>query len=543
MAHWINQSCMVNRLRWSWRYWITFAIALLSINFSGCVQFSMQVTQPHELHSSQLSKFIPDQSLFVALVSPFSVSRDWYHSNLLAPLSLTATSVLSAFSIDFNQDVRPWLGDDIAFAVIDKDFDRNRRNGRQAGYLLVVDASDGNILREFLQLFWQRQSLLGAQPVLAEVSGVPIVAGWVDHGSRKLATAVVGGSTLLVANDVKVLLESLRVAQVPDLQLQKHKYDATTWISLHVPEFFDWLGIATPQKLSLMSVAQLQQLTAAIDLYPERLEISTALTGLDTDLVLSESVEAFSTFHADGPSQYLPDSVAWAAVGCDLQPLWTSIKSELSNYQKLPSSLQQGQQWLSTQLAQALLQPLAQLLANDYAVGQLDNGDGLMAVRASNSMMVDQLDDIAKQQGLTISRLMLEGQPVILWSRLKTRVDFSNRETTVETDVVGAHTKIDDYHIFATSLSSLAIALEAPVHKLAASKRFQRTLQLLDISNQGYIYGTWSDLERLLASNRWFSLVKPIVQPWSQAIDAIAITSYGQTADQLTGAISILLKS
>lgn len=534
---------MVNMSGRRWQFWMTVAIALLLIGLNSCAQVSLPV-QAQEFRRSRLLTFVPKQSVF-ATVLDISIRSDkyWRHSSLSNALIQATSLVFSSLSVDLNEDIRPWLGDEIAFAITDKDLDRDRSNGRQAGYLLVADTADGNGLREFLELFWQQQSVSGTQPVLTKISGVPIISGWVGEGSRQLATAVVDDSALLVANDLTVLRQSLRVAQVPDLQLADHDCCAAVWTSLQIPEFLDWLGVATHKKLPLPSAFQWQKLTASTELHPQRLTIDTTITGFNSQFALSESKKSFATLHADGPDRYMPESVAWAAMGNDLQPLWIELQNELDNYQGLPSLLQQGQQQLLTHLAQSLSDPIKQLLSNDYALGQLNDGTGLMAIRSTSSRVIEKLDSIARQQGLTVNQLMLKGKPVTVWSRLKTRVDTRNRETTVETDLVGVHTKVDDCHIFATSISGLTTALDAPEHKLSNSQRFRSTLQSMDVPNQGYIYGTWSELERLLASNRWFSLVKPILQPWSQSIDSIAVTSYGQKDHQSTGIVSILLKN
>jgi hypothetical protein len=240
--------------------------------------------------------------------------------------------------------------------------------------------------------------------------------------------------------------------------------------------------------------------------------------------------------------QYLPAGLAWAAMGHNLLPLWTGISGELEQYKQLPFPLQRWQQRLSTQLARTLSEPLARLLSGDYAIGQLADGNWLMATLGSHPSTINQLDSIAKKQGLTVSQLSLKGQTATAWSRLKTKLDTRNRETTVETELVALHTKSGNYDVFSTSLGGLTAALEAPSHTLSETQRFKRTIQPMNTTNQGYMYGTWDEIERLLASTRWFALIKPILQPWLQSIDAIAITSNKQTVNQLTGTVSILLK-
>lgn len=538
---------MVNVLGRFRRYWIiasvSLAIALMLMSLIGCTTLTSSSVSPSH-RTRHILEFVPKQSLFTAVIDArVNSNQIGRSSSLAAEFKRVSDSVFRPLEIDFENDVRPWLGNEIVFAITDKDLDRNQLNGRQTGYLLVADIADSEQLREFLELYWQRQAISGHPPILSEDSGVPIIAGDVLQGNRQLATAVVGDNILLVGNNVKVLQQSLRVAQAHDLQLVGNDCCSTTWVTLRLPDFLDWLGVATPNQLPLMSTLQWQQLQAAIDLSSQQIVIRTVLTGLNNSGLSASSQGSDVTVSETGPSQYMPADAAWVALGNDLPQLWTELNNELAHYQQLPSIIQQKQQWLSTQLAQSLEVPLTQLLADDYAIAQLADGDWLWAVDNSQSPGIKQLDTLATKQGLTVSQLSLKGHPVTVWSRLKTRVDTRNRETTVETEVVGVHAQIDTTSLFSTSLAGLTKALTTPTHQLSTTQQFQHGLQSMNKPNQGYFYGTWSKLERLLENNRWFSLVKPILQPWSQSIDAIAITSYGQTTNESTGTILILLKN
>ncbi|MEM7062387.1 MAG: DUF3352 domain-containing protein [Cyanobacteria bacterium P01_B01_bin.77] len=539
---------MTNLLGGFRRRWqlVAFAIALLliSISINGCGQLSSSPKQSAISQSnSSVLTFVPRRSLLAAAVNTkIKPNQVWQNSGLINTAFRSINSVLEPLAIDFNQDIRPWLGNDMAVAIIDKDLDRTRRNGRQTGYLLVAEASDSERLREFLELFWQRLSIAGTSPRFTEANGVPIISGSAIQENYQLATAVVGESTLLLANDVRVLRQSLRSAQTPTLQLPDHDCCTPGWLSLRIPDMLDWLGLATANDRRFMATLPWQQLTATTAFQPQGLAINAQLTTVASDRPAATLPELDINLSDHSPQEYLPESMAWAAIGHDLHPIWTGLWKELDHYQQVPSLIQQRQRWRSTQLGQILTKPLTQLLSNDYALGQLDDGTWLITVKTTNPTAVEQLDNIAKQKGLTVSQLTIKNQIVTAWSRLKTRVDTRNRETTVETDLVVLHTKINDCDLFATSIDGLTTALAAPTNKLSDTQRFQQTVRSMNMPNQGYIYGTWDDVERLLASNRWFSLVKPVLEPWSQSIDAIAITSYGHTVNQLTGTASILLK-
>ncbi|MEM8611766.1 MAG: DUF3352 domain-containing protein [Cyanobacteria bacterium P01_H01_bin.105] len=543
---------MVNLLPVSWRRWqlMLVAIALLIISFSisSCSQFSLiEDGQSSNPQTDHVSEFVPKHALLAAVIDTTpKPDKAWSQSALSRVLSQTLDRLLTPLELDFSEDIRPWLGQTIAFAITNKDLDRDYRNGRQGGYLLAANTLDGDRLREFLELFWQRQAIAGANPVLTQDSGVPIIAGLVSKEKHQLATAIVGENTLLIANDIKVLQQSLRVAQTPTLQLSKPDLRKHIWFNISIPDFVDWLGVATPPaNLPIMSAPRWQQLSATTAFHPQRLTINTQLKLLDS-IHTPKTAELYkkpSEVLEASPAQYLPASLAWGATGDDLRPLWTEIENELDSYQRVVPPLAQSHKWISTQLAQTLLAPLTQLFSGGYAVGQLNDGSWLIAVVNTDSTLTNQLDNIAVKQGLTVSQLTLQDRSVTAWSRLKTRVNNTrNRETTVETDLVALHTKVNNCDIFTTSIDGLTAALRPSNNALTDTQSFQRTMTSIDDSNQGYFYGTWDEIERLLASNRWFSLVKPIVQPWIQPIDAIAITSYKQTNNQSTGTISILLK-
>ncbi|ESA35439.1 hypothetical protein N836_12095 [Leptolyngbya sp. Heron Island J] len=539
---------MVNLLGESWQRWrlVIIAIALVFISFStsSCKQLPLTPGQSPLSAENIPLEFVPKQSVLAGVINTAaSTDKTWVRSNLSKALPQSIDAWLTPLDIDFNQDIQPWLGNNIAFAITSKDLDRDQSNGRQAGYLLATDTTDGEQLREFLELFWQRQAIAGTKTTLTTVSGVPIIVGFLPTSQQQLATAVVGDHTLLIANDVKVLQQSLRVAQSPSLQLSSQDCCHPIWLSLRIPDFVDWLGLAAPTNFGLMSAPKWQQLHATTTFYPQRLVINTQLTSLgNLPLSPTKSLNIDSSDTLGESHQYLPDSLAWAAIGQDFPSLWTSFWEELAHYDQLPLPLQQGQQWLSTQLATSLSEPLSQLLASNYAIGQWQDGNWLITVMNTNPTVSKRLDDIAMEQGLTVSQLSIMGQAVTAWSRLNTRLDARNRETTVETDLVVLHTKTRDCDVFATSIDSLTAALKASNDPLFETQRFRYTVQPMDTPNYGYMYGTLDEVGRLLSSNRWFSLVQPILQPWSQSIDAIAITSYEQTVNQSTGTVSILLK-
>ena len=537
---------MVSWFRGAGRCFCSLVLILLSLFSASCVQLPVVSKQATYTQSDTVLQFVTRQALIAAVLDVTSGSlKSWQQSSLGANLSEALAAPLDSLGIDFTEEIRPWLGNSIAFAITDKDLDRDSQNGFQAGYLLVAEISDSERLREFLELFWQRQSVAGAKLRFVQTNGVPLIGGATHQTAHQLSTAVVGDHTLLIANDFKVLRQSLRVAQSPQLHMSAPDCCASFWITLRIPSLMDWLGVAVPAKQRFLDARQWQSLTAAAVLRSQDITINTRLMPAGGSKAEDHSLTLDSGYQQNLKlRQYLPSSMAWASVGHNLSPLWSTLQAELNFYQKVPPFLQQFQQWQATSIGGKLVEPVSQLLADDYGVGQLSDGSWIMVTTPIEPRVANQLDTIATEEGLTVSQLTLNGHTVTAWSQLKTLTDQDSRhrETKVETDLMALRAKVDDCEVFATSLSGLTAALEAPGQSLSSTQRFRRAMQAIDGPNQEYIYGTWNEIERLLASKRWFSLVHPIVQPWKQSIDAIAITDYRRTDHQLTGTISVLLK-
>ncbi|MEM9484972.1 MAG: DUF3352 domain-containing protein, partial [Cyanobacteria bacterium P01_F01_bin.116] len=147
---------MVNELGNRWRCWLTVAIALLAISLSSCTTIASSSTPSQNRQNSHILEFVPRQSLLTAVINTrIKPDKLWRSSTLAVEFKRVSDSLFAPLAIDFDQDIRPWLGDEIAIVITDKDLDRDQRNGRQTGYLLAADIADGERLREFLELFWQ----------------------------------------------------------------------------------------------------------------------------------------------------------------------------------------------------------------------------------------------------------------------------------------------------------------------------------------------------------------------------------------------------
>ncbi len=145
---------MVNWSGGCWRRWqlVVIVIALLiSVGNAGCGRLSSELRQTYYLQDNHVLEFVPKHALLAGVLDArVTEDKAWLRSTLSQTSLQAVSSWLNPLNLDINQDIRPWLGQNIAFAITSKDLDRDQNNGRQSGYLLVTDTADGERLREFL---------------------------------------------------------------------------------------------------------------------------------------------------------------------------------------------------------------------------------------------------------------------------------------------------------------------------------------------------------------------------------------------------------
>jgi hypothetical protein len=467
--------------------------------------------------------------------------------------------------LNYDTEIRPWIGSEITFAITDTDFDHIPENGHQPGYLLAIATRDSDRAREFLELFWQRQAVAGRALVFETINGsrtiyaqpapVPSAAEAVTDGdltdldtafrlrSGSLASAVVGQRFVLLANHPRVLQQSIRNAQAAqhNLTQQRSYQQALETLTPHrigigymnLPQLLNWSGIAPPPPTPFTPAPTpyLQSLTAALAINPQGLRLNTLLTPRPGSRFPEQSPAVSQTIAA---LQYLPADTAWAAAGKDLPQLWRQSLTELRHYPDGPGQLRDR---LLSPLGEQIFQNLQGWLTEEYALGYLPATGWILAAERTpeTDHALRELDRLAAAQSLTVSPLSLGPQTVTAWSRFKTRTEgrFRNRETTVETEIVGLHTQVGPYEIFTTSLPAMTAALAAPEQPLQDDPGFSRTIAALERPNDGYFYANGARLRPpLIAALPWLRLIDTPTQPLVAQLESLAVSSYGSTTTQ-----------
>ncbi|WP_008311018.1 DUF3352 domain-containing protein [Leptolyngbya sp. PCC 6406] len=502
------------------------------------------------------AQFVPRQSpLMVSLLA--RPDRLWKLRQVLTPADRrfqsrrdwqTLQAGLQRVSgLDYETDLRPWLGDEITFAVTSADLDKTPENGQQPGYLLVLTSRKGLAAREAVHFFWQQRAIAGEELVFEPLSGLTLIYNRsqsqdpATRDFRPLASTVVGDRYILMANDPQVLRQAIATFQAPDISLaQEVTYRRLIadlppgrigWMYGTLPATLDWLGLDPPlSPADLGAGTQLQRFF---------LSWRASKTGLiaDTALVPRPGAEFAQV---EGPTPGATAAMAWlpaqsvlALGGGNLPQFWQGVMANVGGY-GLASTWQPLGEHLALGAA-VLPQAVPNLWAQapgTYALGWLAEQQDWIFVsqQGSDSRAVAQLDNLAQQRGWGVGRLMLGKQPVTAWTQLSI-APGSAAALRVQADIVAVHTQVQGYELFATSLAALQQSLQAPtmgsVLTVPAMNPQQRDpLWQPESRSHGspLIYLNWPRLRPyLLAQWPWLRLLDQVAEPVTAYVGPILV--------------------
>jgi hypothetical protein len=495
---------------------------------------------------------------------------------------------LTRSSLNYDRDVRPWLGDELTLAMTTLDIDRDPSNGRDPGYLLAAAVRDPDRAREFLQLFWQKQALNGTNLIFEQYKGVKIVRGealdviprgWAKLAARggrpstqtDLATALVADRFVLLANDPKVLREAINNVQAPDLSLLREPDYERAIATL--PErrlaiaylrpggLGQWLEPAAPNRrrssklLPSDWLASLPLRGGAIALMANRagLQVETAWIATD-DHPLAAAAPALSEPVA--ATRYLPTQATIAASGRDLNQLTAQLQQAFADSplaQAIAPLIEQFQTrsglnvqqdllgWVADEFALGLVPVKVGDHAEERALGEFP-GDWIFVARrtpdtaAALDRALDRIDQLAKTQGLTIGKLNLDSnQSATVWTQLIAPSNAGllgwRNSDRVSTQVQGARATVGDYEILATSVPALAAAVQAgrePESSLTGDRLWQATTASLPSPNDGNLYFDWPESRPVVErSIPLFRLIEVPLKPLFDRLDRFSLATEG----------------
>jgi hypothetical protein len=518
---------------------ITASILFLAIFGASLYWFLQESPLVYEdggvVKSPTAAQFIPKQAPVMASLV-VDVERLESYRQLRAPIKIRSRSrqeldriksqFLASRQLDYDQDIKPWLGEEVTLAVTSLDFDRDRANGVQPGYLLVTTTDDQELAREFLQAYYSRQAVSPKTDLVFErYKGINItyrrpLQKKPDPNAGALASAVVGNHVLF-ANHPKVLREAINNVQVPSLSLEQaipyQKAQKTITnprigeLYFNLPAVAAW--IANQPALPLQD--NQPTLTAGVSITPDGLTAQTALLGVggeeNRQPALSQPVNALN---------YLPRDSVLTAAGVDLNQLWKSL-NELAVDESTATVIQQLEEELKDRFGISIPDEIFPWVRGEYAVALLPKenqkqGDwvfvGEKVAPEEAQAALSRLDEKAKEGGYSVGNLNLGGEKVTAWTVIQpvSEVAFNPKQKPVRlnAEVKGIHSEMENYQVLGTSLESIAQAINQGEDALVNTEEFQSAIAPLPAANDGYFYLDWKKSQPLLEQQ--FPLIRVV---------------------------------
>ncbi|MHC5862471.1 DUF3352 domain-containing protein [Nostoc sp.] len=564
----------MNRQRSFIGFIVAGAIALLVIAIASFYWFFAK--SPANLIASTGQ---PGAAIFVSKLSPAMVSLLANPDRLQAldreeELSKLKTSLFAKSGIDYKEDIQPWLGNEITLAIATLDIDRDLENGQQPGYLLALATKQPEKSREFVELFFSKRALAGANLTVEQYKGVKLISDNQEEITKEkiqnpkskiqnyLAGAVVGEGFVLFANDPKVLRDAINNVQAPDLNLTSSpEYQKAT---KELPK--GGLAVAF---LNLPIVAKWQGLELSEQLYNSQI-ISLALNpkGLlaeTTFLTSSEIVPPYTPLSKPvGALQYIPASAGLAISGSNLSNLGDSDLTKL--WRQATATIYGSGEDVVSRLAKPLAdvqkrwginlpEDIFSWVQGEYAIALLPEKEQttphwIFVVEKSESVEkgVTRLDAIASSNGLSISPLTIDQQKISAWTELTTatkKSDVKEGESfSIETKVRGLHTNLGNYEIFTSDLETMDKILTIKNNSIIDNRNFKDSIAAIPLPNQGYIYLDWTKSQNLLERQvPILKLVEVLGKPFFNNLRSLTLSSYGTDTRSLKGGVFFQLNN
>ncbi len=495
-------------------------------------------------------QFVPKQSPLVVsvLARPDRLADLWLHlarskqrSALKKELAWLEQVLLAPTGLAYQQDLQPWVGEEITAAVVSADIDQDPNNGLTPGYLVIFTCRQSQTALASLELFWQNQALGGAALTFSDRVGSRLISS----SQSGLATTLVGDRFLLVANHPEVLRQALVAAQATDTNLQFDRRYQTALqalpsqrvglVAMNLPGLKAWQqGLSYPDGPVNLGA-------------PDRPEVdwgllSLALTrrGIVADLAL-----AATPGKALEPRQgqvdpdlqlvrYLPDALAIAGVGRDLGILTQTLRPLLSF---VPPDWRSGLsvlQAVDRGFGQGTMARVEAGLDQNYALGitfpsgQAQPDWSLISQPSPGwHQTLEELEHLAQTQGLGVSSLEIQHTPVRAWSRLA--AEPGGTGLALRAEVAGLEADLEGYQVLTASAEGMNQLLgrwSAP----GDSPAWLTEAESWKSPAAAYLQVDWPQLQaQLQAQAPPFRLWEVAARPLLHHLQKLTLVSYGQS--------------
>ncbi|MGF1520722.1 MAG: DUF3352 domain-containing protein [Leptolyngbyaceae cyanobacterium] len=476
------------------------------------------------------------------------------------------TALKDSMGWNYDTDVRPWLGQEIAIAVTAIDLDHDGTNGEQTGYLAVLGCQDGQKAREAIHLLWQKRAVSGKKLVFETVSGIPLIYDQTPVNTTfkmpeqpsasplalaSLASAVVSNRYVLLANHPQVLRQAIATFQAPDISLAKEAtYRASVaslpanrigWLYANAPSLFTWLGLEG--RGEVMPLANDGR--RAHHLFMSFRATPSGLLG-DTAIAAASG----TVFSADDAAQQpptkalklMPAATRFVLSGNNLPQLLSEAAEDVGGYEAVQQSLDVF--WSSLDLPETASGILGESVQGEYALGMVagKTSGWVLAAQTVADKPLGTIDELAQQEGLNVSHVRLGDSDITVWTRLSLWLTEPNGIANLETQVVGVHTAINNYQVFSTSLPALqqALRLEDNGSPLSEQPLFTQLIDQLDPSYNSLAYLDWPYLApSLMRRFPWLRALEQAGKPLTDHLGPIFTVGYGGDSSLQRGLVAI----
>lgn len=460
-----------------------------------------------------------------------TISPQWSKDFTKLPQNL-----FEQLDINYQRQIKPWLGSEISFAITTPDLDRDPRNGQQLGWLLALTTNNSQTAGDFVSSFWQERANQNIPINYQAYRGVQIIsqnqsADQTNNLKNKsqpkypqLSMALVGEKFLLIANQPEVLKQAIAQVESPLGNLPKTANFQQAIAQTENPLGFLWINLTD----WVFSVGDEQVITwpqIAIALQEKAGNITTPTLFFQENLPaqtasLKEPIEAL---------QLIPADSTLVATSQNFSQLWQNFNILAGNHSPFASFLLPAMKQLQISWGIDFTTDINPPINGEYVLALLPNQtkeqpDWLFIVK--DYRQIDQLlshfDAIATQQGFSTGKFTLDDHQIKAWTQLTTESEqkinknsqknqYKNSDNNqdnqplVTTDIKALHTSLNindnQYEIFANSLPALQKVWQVDAKTdFFHSGKFQQITNALPAPNNGYLYIDWPANQTLFTS-------------------------------------------
>lgn len=472
-------------------------------------------------------------------------------------------SLLANTGLDYSRDIQPWIGDEITLAVTTPDFERDRNNGQQTGFLLAVSSQNADRSQQFLTSYWQKQSRADKTVQSELYKGVQLNYKKLPTAQQKpapilpfnplslpnstlpssFATAAIRGRSasgnnlnfVLFSHSPNILRDAINNLEAANLNLSNSPNYQKAFQQLNQGRialaFVNLPQPATEQNLQVSP----NSLAVAVGVNRRGLLAQTALVTSRENTAsptLSEPVQAL---------QYIPSASPFAVASTDLRNFWADLSSAVSANPEASKLVDRAIADIQQNWGINLPQDIFNWVQGEYALAVVPSSsntpDWIFAAETSadSAQAIDKLDEIARSKEYSIGSFTLRNQKITAWTQLTTSQSYdtkNKRKSAIETEAKGVRATVGKYEIFTTSVEAMDAALKAAeTGSLVANQDFQTSIEPLPSANDGYFYLDWPSSRAIWEQQiPLLRLIELSARPLFDHLRSLTVTSTGEVA-------------